>query len=95
MALSADGQWAFTGSSDKYVKLWSTSDGSTRFEERLATRVNHVTLNKTASLGFAIDSVDDRVFFDLANKKSYQKWPHTLTLLNSPHRNLLIKINGY
>jgi len=69
VALSADGQWAFTGSSDKYVKLWSTSDGSTRFEERLATRVNHVTLNKSASLGFAIDSVDDRVFFDLANKK--------------------------
>lgn len=69
VALSADGQWAFTGSSDKYVKLWSTSDGSTRFEERLATRVNHVTLNKTASLGFAIDSVDDRVFFDLANQK--------------------------
>ena len=80
--------------SDKYVKLWSTSDGSTRFEERLATRVNHVTLNKTASLGFAIDSVDDRVFFDLANQKELSEVAYTLTL-NSLHRNLLIKINGY
>lgn len=69
VALSADGQWAFTGSSDKYVKLWSTSDGSMRFEQRLATRVNRVTLNRAGTLGFAIDSVDDRIFFDLANKK--------------------------
>lgn len=65
VALSADGQTALSGSSDKFSYLWSTKDGTILKEFKLATRVNHVSINENASLGFAIDSVDDRIFLDL------------------------------
>ncbi|MFU2511621.1 WD40 repeat domain-containing protein [Pseudoalteromonas sp. ASV78] len=65
VALSADGQTAFTGSSDKFAYLWATDDGAILQKFKLATRVNHVSMNENATLGFAIDSVDDRVFVDL------------------------------
>ena len=64
-SLTADGQTALSGSSDKFSYLWSTKDGTILKEFKLATRVNHVSINENASLGFAIDSVDDRIFLDL------------------------------
>ncbi|MCQ8878877.1 hypothetical protein NQT69_12765 [Pseudoalteromonas shioyasakiensis] len=65
VALSDDGKTALTGSSDKFAYLWNTEDGVIKQRFKLTTRINHVAMNSTASLGFAIDSVDDRVFLDL------------------------------
>ncbi|KTF16945.1 WD40 repeat domain-containing protein [Pseudoalteromonas sp. H105] len=65
VALSADGRTAISGSSDKYAYVWSTLSGEILQKFKLATRVNHVSMNEQGSLGFAIDSVDDRVFLDL------------------------------
>lgn len=67
VALSADGNAALTGSSDKTVKLWDARSGKIIKEFTLATRINHVNMNSAASLGFAIDSVNDRLFLDLKN----------------------------
>lgn len=65
VALSADGGTALSGSSDKHAYLWSTANGKILQEYKLATRVNHVSMNEQGSIGFAIDSVDDRIFLDL------------------------------
>ena len=67
VAISADGKTAFTGSSDKTAKLWDPLSGKVIKEFKLDTRVNYVNINSDASLGFAIDSVSDRLFLDLKN----------------------------
>ena len=69
VAVSADGKTAFTGSSDKTAKLWDSLSGEVIKEFKLTTRVNHVNMNHDATLGFAIDSVSDRLFLDLNSGK--------------------------
>ncbi|WP_206486212.1 hypothetical protein [Thalassotalea sp. G2M2-11] len=63
VAISDEGDKAFTGSSDKTAVLWQTNTGKAihRFEHQ--TRVNHVTMSDDASLGFTLDAIRDRSFW--------------------------------
>lgn len=65
VALSDDGTTALTGSSDKFAYVWTTNDGKITQRFKSTTRINHVAMNSNASIGFSIDSVDDRQFLDL------------------------------
>lgn len=65
MALSDDGTTALTGLSDKFAYVWTTNDGKITQRFKSTTRINHVAMNSNASIGFSIDSVDDRQFLDL------------------------------
>lgn len=68
VALSDNGKLAFTGSSDKTARLWHSDSGQeiARFDHR--TRVNHVDLNQEASIGFSLDSINDRRFWQLTKQ---------------------------
>jgi WD40 repeat protein len=68
VALSADGQLAFTGSSDKTAAVWQTSNGEKVSVYQHRTRVNHVDISDDGDLGFAIDSINDRSFWQLDTK---------------------------
>jgi WD40 repeat protein len=65
VSLSSDGSIAFTGSSDKYAKLWQTSDGKDLQSFKHKSRVNHVDVSSDGAVGFSVDALSSRIFWDL------------------------------
>lgn len=49
----------------KKAQLWHTTTGENIFDFSHATRVNHVDISADGLVGFSIDAVKDRKFWNL------------------------------
>ncbi len=65
VSLSDDGQYAFTGSSDKTATLWQSQTGESLHTFTHKSRVNHVSISADAELAFSIDAINDRKFWNV------------------------------
>ena len=66
VSISNNGNFAFTGSSDKTAKYWNTITGESIHTFKHLSRVNHVNMSGDNTLGFSIDAIKARMVWNLS-----------------------------
>jgi len=68
VSVSANGELAFSGSSDKFAKLWRTDTGEIITSHKHRSRVNFVDIKHDAKQGVTLDAINQRYLMSFVGK---------------------------